>query len=243
MPAGYPLPGCLVDAARASIHDSAPKFASICHAGSTPFLCCSALASHRSSRKPSERSGADPGGRRAVSVAGQAAIEQANADETLTNYSPSLGRLGAMERQSYRPPSLFDRRLMNPLIAGLTRMGVSAWGSRVLEVRGRTSGKPRRVPVNPLSLEGARFLVAPRGNTQWVRNLRVAGEGELLLGRRREHFRATELSDADKEPILRGYLRRWKWEVGRFFDGVGPDSTREEIERIAPDHPVFRLSS
>jgi deazaflavin-dependent oxidoreductase (nitroreductase family) len=132
---------------------------------------------------------------------------------------------------------------MNPLIAVATRLGLSAWGSRVLEVRGRTSGQPRRNPVNPLEFEGGRYLVAPRGHTQWVRNLRAAGEGHLLIGGRREHFRATELPDAEKEPILRAYLRRWKWEVGRFFGGVGPDSPPEELRRIAPDHPVFRISA
>ncbi len=143
----------------------------------------------------------------------------------------------------YQAPTWFDRKVMNPLIAVATRLGLSAWGSRILEVRGRKSGLPRRNPVNPLELEGDRYLVAPRGHTQWVRNLRAAGEGQLLLGSRREHFTATELPDAEKEPILRAYLRRWKWEVGQFFGGVGPDSPPEELERIAPDHPVFRISA
>jgi deazaflavin-dependent oxidoreductase (nitroreductase family) len=144
----------------------------------------------------------------------------------------------------YRPPSWLDRKLMNPLIAGLTRMGVSFWGSRILEVPGRRSGEPRRNPVNPLVHEGTTYLVAPRGHTQWVRNLRAAGgRGDLLLGSRRERFTAAELGDADKEPILRAYLSRWKWEVGQFFDGVGPESPSSEFRRIAPDHPVFRLVS
>jgi deazaflavin-dependent oxidoreductase (nitroreductase family) len=142
----------------------------------------------------------------------------------------------------YRTPTWFDRKVMNPLIAGLTRLGFSFAGSRILEVRGRKSGAPRRNPVNPLSFEGGRYLVAPRGHTQWVRNLRAAGEGQLLLGSRRERFSAVELEDVEKEPILRAYLRRWKWEVGQFFDGVGPDSPSEELARIAPDHPVFRIS-
>jgi len=141
----------------------------------------------------------------------------------------------------YRVPTWFDRTLMNPLVGGLTRLGLSVWGSRVLEVRGRKSGEPRRVPVNPLSLDGARYLVAPRGHTQWVRNLRAAGEGYLLLGSRRDHFTAVEVPDAEKEPILRAYLRRWKWEVGQFFDGIGAESPSEELARIAPDHPVFRI--
>lgn len=143
----------------------------------------------------------------------------------------------------YRAPGWFDRNLMNPAIVGLTRLGVSFWGSRILEVRGRKSGEPRRVPVNPLELEGNRYLVAPRGQTQWVRNLRAAGRGALLLGPRREAFTATELPDAEKEQVLRAYLRKWKWEVGQFFDGVGPDSPPEELARIAPDHPIFRISS
>ena len=142
----------------------------------------------------------------------------------------------------YRAPSAFDRKVMNPLIAALTRLGLSFAGSRILEVRGRKSGEPRRNPVNPLPFEGTRYLVAPRGHTQWVRNLRAAGEGYLLLGGRREGFTAVELADGEKEPVLRAYLRRWKWEVGQFFDGVGPDSPSEELARIAPDHPVFRIS-
>ena len=143
----------------------------------------------------------------------------------------------------YRAPTWFDRKVVNPLIAGLSRLGLSVWGSRILEVQGRTSGQPRRVPVNQLPFEGSRYLVAPRGDTQWARNLRAAGEGHLLLGPRRERFTAVELPDTEKEPVLRAYLRRWKWEVGRFFDGVGPDSPSDDFRRIAPDHPVFRISS
>ena len=126
-------------------------------------------------------------------------------------------------------------------MAGLTRLGVSVAGSRVLEIRGRKTGQPRRNPVNLLSLEGTRYLVAPRGHTQWVRNLRAQGEGRLLLGSRAEQFTATELADDDKPPILRAYLKRWKWEVGTFFAGVGPDADDDELRRIAPDHPIFRI--
>ena len=141
----------------------------------------------------------------------------------------------------YQAPDWFTRNIFNRLVAALTRAGVSFWGSRILEVRGRKTGEPRRTPVNLLALESERYLVAPRGHTQWVRNLRAAGEGELLLGHRREHFHATELGDNDKETILRAYLRRWKWEVGQFFGGVGPDSATDELNRIAPSHPVFRI--
>ena len=93
-----------------------------------------------------------------------------------------------------------------------------------------------------MTLDGARYLVAPRGHTQWVRNLRAHAEGRLLVGKRAEEFTASELTDDLKPPILREYLRRWKWEVGAFFGGVGADSSDEELRRIAPDHPIFRVT-
>jgi deazaflavin-dependent oxidoreductase (nitroreductase family) len=130
----------------------------------------------------------------------------------------------------------------NSLVARLTRLGVSVYGSRVLYVRGRTSGEWRTTPVNPLRYQGASYLVAPRGQTQWVRNMRAAGGGELHVGRRVERFTATELADADKPDLLRAYLRRWKMEVGVFFDGVGPDAPDEKLLAIAPGYPVFRIT-
>jgi deazaflavin-dependent oxidoreductase (nitroreductase family) len=142
----------------------------------------------------------------------------------------------------YQRPGWFTSHVFNPIVAGLTRAGISVWGSRVLEVRGRKSGEPRRNPVNLLTVDGQRYLVAPRGHTQWVRNLRASGEGRLLLGRRGERFTATELTDDEKPPLLRAYLERWKMEVGVFFGGVGPDSPAEDLRRIAPDHPVFRIA-
>jgi deazaflavin-dependent oxidoreductase (nitroreductase family) len=143
----------------------------------------------------------------------------------------------------YVEPGWFTRNIFNRAIAGLTRIGVSVWGSRQLRVRGRTSGEWRSTPVNLLTFEGERFLVAPRGETQWVRNLRVAGDGELRVGRRAERFRATELGDDDKVEVLRAYLKRWKAEVGIFFEGVSAKSSDDDLRRIAPNHPVFRLAS
>jgi deazaflavin-dependent oxidoreductase (nitroreductase family) len=148
-----------------------------------------------------------------------------------------------MTPQRYVQPNWLTRNVFNKIVVGLTRIGISLWGSRILEVRGRKSAEPRRVPVNMLSVDGARYLVAPRGQTQWVRNLRVAGEGQFLVGRRRESFVASEIADADKEPILRAYLKRWKWEVGVFFGGVEPSSPSDDFQRIAPDHPVFRIET
>lgn len=134
--------------------------------------------------------------------------------------------------------------LFNDIVGWLTQRGVSVYGSRVLYVKGRTSGQWRSVPVNPVTLDGERYLVAPRGNTQWVRNLRAAGgEGELRIGRRTERFTATEIGDDAKPVILRAYLRRWKWEVGVFFDGAGADSPEDTLRTIAPGYPVFRVAS
>jgi deazaflavin-dependent oxidoreductase (nitroreductase family) len=143
----------------------------------------------------------------------------------------------------YRAPGWFTRNVFNRAVALFTRMGISVWGSRELRVRGRTSGEWRTTPVNLLTLDGQQYLVAPRGQTQWVKNLRVAGTGELRVGRRTETFTATEVPDAEKAPILRGYLKRWKAEVGVFFDGVSADSPEADVVRIAPDHPVFRIEA
>jgi deazaflavin-dependent oxidoreductase (nitroreductase family) len=146
------------------------------------------------------------------------------------------------ESSHYRQPGWFTRNVFNRLVAVLTRMGLSVWGSRELRVRGRKSGEWRTTPVNLLTYDGTRYLVAPRGETQWVRNLRAAGGGELRVGRRVEQFRADEIADADKPEVLRSYLQRWKMEVGVFFDGVGPDSSDEQLRGIAGRHPVFRIS-
>jgi deazaflavin-dependent oxidoreductase (nitroreductase family) len=134
-------------------------------------------------------------------------------------------------------------RLFNSLVATATKAGISVRGSRVLAVRGRTSGEWRTTPVNPLTHNGGRYLVAPRGHTQWVRNMRVAGGGELRVGRRTEAFTATEIPDADKPEILREYLRRWKFEVGMFFEGVDADVPQSKLLQIAPGYPVFRITS
>ncbi|GHF56253.1 nitroreductase family deazaflavin-dependent oxidoreductase [Streptomyces griseosporeus] len=142
-----------------------------------------------------------------------------------------------------RKPGWFTVQVLNRSVAWLTRRGVSVWGSRVLAVRGRKSGEWRTTPVNLLTVDGRRYLVAPRGHVQWTHNMRAAGGGELHLGKHVEEFTATEVADDDKPAILRAYLKRWKAEVGIFFDGVGPDSPDTELRRIAPDHPVFRITA
>ena len=139
----------------------------------------------------------------------------------------------------YAAPGGFTTKVFNPVVAWLTRHGVSLMGSRVLEVRGRSSGEWRSTPVNLLTVDDRSYLVAPRGTTQWVRNLRVAGEGRLRVGHRVTEFGAEEIADEQKPAILRRYLQRWKWEVGAFFDGVGPDASDDELLAIAAGYPVF----
>jgi deazaflavin-dependent oxidoreductase (nitroreductase family) len=148
----------------------------------------------------------------------------------------------SMPAVRYLKPSWLVR-VFNFVPSGLARVGISVYGSRTLAVRGRKSGEWRTVPVNLLIHDGTRYLVAPRGETQWVRNLRRAGRGEFRLGWRHEPFRATELRDAEKPPVLRAYLRKWRFEVGAFFEGIGPEAADEELLRIAPGYPVFHIES
>jgi deazaflavin-dependent oxidoreductase (nitroreductase family) len=143
----------------------------------------------------------------------------------------------------YIEPDWFSAHVLNPSVRALTRWGLSVWGTRILEVEGRKSGEIRTTVVNLLDVDGESYLVAPRGVTQWVRNLRAAGGGVLRVGRRRQQFTAVELTDSAKAAVLRPYLRRWKWEVGQFFDGVGPDASDEELLAIAPGYPVFQLTT
>jgi deazaflavin-dependent oxidoreductase (nitroreductase family) len=141
----------------------------------------------------------------------------------------------------YDRPDWATKHLFNPMVALATRLGLSMRGSRILAVRGRKTGEWHTTPVNLLHHEGQRYLVAPRGNTQWSRNIRVSGGGELRLGRNTEEFRVEELADADKLDILRAYLKLWKMETGKWFDGVTHESPDEDVRRIAADHPAFRI--
>jgi deazaflavin-dependent oxidoreductase (nitroreductase family) len=130
----------------------------------------------------------------------------------------------------------------NNTVARLTKMGISIYGSRVLYVRGRKTGELRSQPVNPLPYQGERYLVAPRGNTQWVRNIRAAnGEAELRLGRKVEPIRVTEVADDDKPELLRAYLKKWAFETKVFFNGLTAKSTDEELRAAAPGYPIFRI--
>ena len=141
----------------------------------------------------------------------------------------------------YQKPGFFTKHVANPLLELMMKLGMSARGSRILSVKGRRSGKTYTTPVNPLSFDGERYLVAPRGETGWVKNIRVSREGELRLGGKREPIRVEEVGNDVKEPILRAYLANWKAETSIFFGGVTDESPAEELRRIAPDHPIFRI--
>ncbi|MDX2545745.1 nitroreductase family deazaflavin-dependent oxidoreductase [Streptomyces sp. WI04-05B] len=141
----------------------------------------------------------------------------------------------------YMKPKAFDRA-MNGFIGWLARHGMSLMGTAELSVLGRRSGEWRRVPVNPLPYEGGPYLVSARGHSEWVRNMRAAGGGRLKVGRRVQEFTAVELPDAEKPVVLRTYLKKWGWEVGRFFGDVDVDSTDEQLLAAAPKHPVFRIT-
>jgi deazaflavin-dependent oxidoreductase (nitroreductase family) len=141
----------------------------------------------------------------------------------------------------FRKPDWFTRNVFNRIVAGLHRLGLGVQGSQTLAVRGRKSGELRTTPVNPFELDGETYLLAPRGTTQWVRNLRVAKEGELRRGRKVRRFRAEEVPDSEKLPLLRLYMEKWAWEVKGFL-GIDADASDEELRRIAPDHPAFVLT-
>ena len=143
---------------------------------------------------------------------------------------------------TYKKPDFATRYIANPLLSLLVRLGISPRGANILSVRGRKTGEWRSTPVNPLDFEGDRYLVAPRGDTHWVRNIRASGEGRLTLGRRTRDIKVLEVPDAEKPPLLRAYLKVWRAETGKFF-GVSKDPSQEELERAAPNHPVFRITS
>lgn len=131
--------------------------------------------------------------------------------------------------------------VFNALLKSAGRFGVSFAGSRTLTITGRTSGEPRSTPVNPLVLGTETYLVAARGTTEWVRNLRVAGEGTLSIGRSVTPFTAREVTGEDRVPILRIYVAKWGWETGAFFE-LPRHPTDDAIRAVSPLHPVFRLS-
>lgn len=133
---------------------------------------------------------------------------------------------------------------LNRLVMWLLRRGVPLAGAHVMGVRGRSTGRLRYAPVNPVTVGGSTYLVAPRGHVQWTRNLRAVGEVELRRSRRVRHYTATEVPERDRPEILRAYYLRFRMEVGKYFagDGITKDSTEEEWLAVAGNYPVFLLT-
>ncbi len=133
-------------------------------------------------------------------------------------------------------------RTVNAVIRWLAEAGVSIAGTRALRVRGRKTGAMRGVVVNVLRVDGVDYLVSPRGDTQWARNARVAGEVEVGPRWRRTSVPLTEVPDEAKPALLKRYLDRWYWEVKGHIGGLTPQSGPEEMRSVAPGIPVFALA-
>ena len=132
-------------------------------------------------------------------------------------------------------------RVANAVFRWLAEAGISIAGTRALRVRGRTTGKLRGVVVNLMTVDGRDYVVSPRGNTQWVRNARAAGEVEMGPRWRGRTVRISEVADDAKIELLKRYLDRWYWEVKGHVGGLTPQSTDEQIRAVAPSIPIVEL--
>ena len=143
--------------------------------------------------------------------------------------------------EHYQRPGWFTKHVFNPVVAWLTRLGISVAGARVLEVTGRTSGEPRRTPVNLLGLDGARYLVAPRGEHPVGQEPARSSRGSPARRPARRGLRGRRGPRRGEASAAAGLSAALEVGGRRFFGGVGPDASDEELARIAPDHPAFRL--
>jgi deazaflavin-dependent oxidoreductase (nitroreductase family) len=130
-------------------------------------------------------------------------------------------------------------RIQNSLVALLVRLGiVPRW--HLLAVEGRKTGKLRETPIDPLELDGKRYLVAPFGVVNWVRNARAAGRVRLRKGRKTEFLKVRETPPSESAPVLQAYYNRGYTE--EYFD-AGPESSIDQFEAEAGNHPVFEVVS
>lgn len=134
-------------------------------------------------------------------------------------------------------------RAANTVIRWLAEFGVSIAGTRALRVKGRKSGKQRAVVINLLTIDGVDYVVSPRGNTQWARNVRAAGVVELGPRWRSKRAEIRELADDAKPDVLRRYLQRWYWQVKDYVVGLTPESGDDELRSAASQIPVFQLAN
>jgi hypothetical protein len=150
--------------------------------------------------------------------------------------------LEAMMTTHYQPPGT-AARAANTVVRWLAEAGVSLAGTQAIRVRGRKSGRMRGVVVNVLTVDGVDHLVSPRGDTQWARNARAAGEIEVGPRWRRRTRTVCEVPDDAKPEVLRRYLDRWHWEVKGHMAGLTPDSDDAALVAAASSIPVFTLSA
>jgi deazaflavin-dependent oxidoreductase (nitroreductase family) len=139
----------------------------------------------------------------------------------------------------FREPSAGEK-IFNRLFGFLVGLGLGFSYNYLLEVRGRKTGKIYSTPIDLLEMNGKKYLVAPRGRTQWVRNAEAAGEVTLKKGGKRQKFRLRPIPDADKSPILKAYLDTFKREVQRYFPNPA-GSTPESFAAVARSYPAFEL--
>jgi deazaflavin-dependent oxidoreductase (nitroreductase family) len=139
----------------------------------------------------------------------------------------------------FREPTTVEK-LFNRTFGFLVGLGIGPAHIYVLEVRGRKSGKLFSTPVDLLDLNSKRYLVAPRGRTQWVRNAEAAGEITLKKGSKRQKYGLRPLSDVEKLPVLKAYLDNFKREVQRYFP-VPAGSPPEAFAEVASSYPAFEL--
>jgi F420H(2)-dependent quinone reductase len=132
-------------------------------------------------------------------------------------------------------------RTVNELFRWLAEAGIGLAGTRALRIRGRNTGKLRGVVINLMTVQGRDYVVSPRGNTQWVRNARAAGQVEMGPRWRSRDVQIIDVADDAKPELLKVYLKRWYWEVKGHVGGLTPDSTDEQIRAVAPSIPVFEL--
>jgi deazaflavin-dependent oxidoreductase (nitroreductase family) len=140
---------------------------------------------------------------------------------------------------SFRAPTAAER-IFNRLFGMLVGLGIGPAYIYLLQVRGRKSGKIYSTPVDLLELQGKRWLVAPRGRTQWVRNAEASGEVTLKKGNKILHFRLRPLPDAEKPEILKAYLDNFHREVQRYFP-VPAGSPVNDFAGVASSYPAFEL--
>ena len=140
---------------------------------------------------------------------------------------------------SFRESTSIEK-LFNRTFGLLVGLGIGPSYIYVLEVRGRKTGKLYSTPVDLLELDGKRYLVAPRGRTQWVRNAEASGEVTLKRGSKRETFRLRPLNDVEKLPVLKTYLDSFKVAVQRYF-AIRAGSPPEAFAGVAASYPAFEL--